>query len=107
MLRLEHVGHQLGASPLVEAKLDAGGGVQIEATGEGANIGQLFRGKRGDRAGIHAARQVGADIDIADQLPVDGLAEQAIEFLDTFLLIDRVVGFAEAKIPISLCRGHP
>ena len=37
--------------------------------------------ERGDRAGVHAAAQVGADRHVADELAVDGLAEEAVELL--------------------------
>ena len=78
-------------------ELEPRGRAQVEADREGAQIGQLARGDRGDRAGIDAAGEVGADRHVADQLAAHGLAEQAIELLDVALLVDAASGSWKSK----------
>ena len=62
--------------------------------------GKLRRGDRGDRARIHPARQIGAELDVADQLAVDRLAEQPPSSSTIFVVGRRLAGLAEVEVPI-------
>ena len=68
-------------------------------------MGSATRGDRGDRAGVHAAAQVGAESHVADQLAVDGLPEQAVElFAILCVRVAGCVGLAEVDSPSSASR---
>src|SRR5262249_36813891 len=63
---LELIRHALGGGALVETQLHARGGAQIKTAGERLDIRVLRGCDRRDRAGVHAAAEVGTDLDVAD-----------------------------------------
>src|SRR5262249_6268416 len=63
---------------------------------------RVLRGCDGrDRAGVHPAAEVGADLDVADQLAVDCLAKQIIELGDGIFLRERRCTPAKAIVPVT------
>jgi len=97
----EEVGHVFGLFALVEAQFEAGGGVEVEAAGEGFHVGQFFGGDGGDAAGVHASAEVGAHVDVAHQLAFDGLAKEEVQFFGVFVLGTRGFGLAEVEVPVA------
>ena len=105
MFGLEKVGHILGLFALVEAHFQARRRVQIKAASKGLEIGQLFGGHGCNRARIHATAQVCAHVHIANQLAIDGLAKEPIQFFDILTFIALGFWLAEIVVPITLwCR---
>ena len=102
MFGLEKVGHILGLFALVKAHFQARRRVQIKAARKGLKIGQLFGGHGCNRARIHATAQVCAHVYIADQLAIDGLAKEPIQFFDILALIARGFWLTKIVVPITL-----
>ncbi len=86
LLGAERRRHRLGDRALVEGELHAGRGAQVEPAGEGLEVGERGRRDCGDRPTVHAAAQVAAQLDIAQQLTVDRLREQPVELFDVLLV---------------------
>ena len=75
MLGLEQVGELLGECSFIKALLDAVYIRQVEAAREGVQPGDAATGCGDDRAAVHAAREVGTDRYITDQLTGDCVLE--------------------------------
>ncbi len=102
------VGHRLGLEALIDRHLEADPRGHVEAHGEGVEVRQLAGRQRGDAARIHAARQVGADRHVRDQLPADGLTEQAVELLHVLCVGRPLLTVAEIEVPVALrTQGSP
>ncbi len=89
-------------SALVDRHLEADARGHVEADGERVEVRQRLRRQGRDAAGIHAAREVGADRDIGDQLAIDGLAKQPVEFFEVLLVRRAVEAIAEVEVPVAL-----
>ena len=61
MLGLEQRRHRLGLNALVEGQFDARCGAQVEAAGEGLQVGEQAGCHCGDGAAVHAAAEMAAD----------------------------------------------
>ena len=74
---------------------------EVEAAGEGLEIGEgLVAATAVIEPESMPPLQIGAELDVGDQLAVHRLPEQAVELLAIFLVVGRLVGLAEVEIPI-------
>ena len=70
------------------------------------SVGIVPGGDGRDGAGIDAAAEIGADLHVGHELPLDGLAEQPGELFLVFAFSRRHLGLAEVVVPVPFDPGR-
>ena len=102
VLGAEEIRQALRLRTLVQCQFQTGGRRQIEADREGADEGELARGQRRDGAGVEPAAQIGPEVHVGDEHPVDRLHEETVELLGILAGVPRHLGFLEIEVPVCL-----
>jgi hypothetical protein len=96
----------LSTTSLVRGHLHAHARGHVEADRERVQVGQRLGRERRDAAGVHAAAEVRADRDVADELAPHGLPEEAVELVLVLPVRGGAGLLAELEVPVAL-RSRP
>src|SRR6185312_5647103 len=101
MLGLKMIGEQFRVAPLVEGALEPLDGRHLEPRREGHEPRYVPRRASDDRPRIHAAREIGTDRNVRDELALDAAQDQALRLRDRLFLVERLVAPRKVEIPIG------
>src|SRR5436305_120470 len=100
LLCLISVREKLRLSPLIESKLQARCRGQVKSARKGLESSDTARRNARHSARIDAAAEVRSQFDVTDQLTIDRLLEQAMQFFDV-LFFGCALPFRELVVPIG------